>query len=158
MRMLSVICRRHRHAIAMKLGGGECVCSPAECLSPPAASAEIPALCGIEPAYRAACSDYHELGCTADHCVMGGGKCEHPQRYRVRAALAAALAATGEVVQAIAVERCLREQRRHRKRLEDQLRSPYEETAPGCRLWMRWSDEVRGDLAALRQLFLGPAE
>lgn len=60
------------------------------------------ALDGIEPAYRAACSDYHDLGCTADRCVMDGGKCEYPDRYRVRAALAAALADSPETMEAIA--------------------------------------------------------
>lgn len=131
--MNSIICKRHGHPIAMKLGGGECVCSPAECLSPPVASAETPALCGIEPAYRAACSDYHELGCTADRCVMDGGKCEHPQRNRVRAALAAALADRPEARKVMAQA-----------------------------MWLSWDRDIdvvaAAALAALRQLFLGPAE
>lgn len=60
-----------------------------------------------------------------------------------------------ELVKRVCVERCVREQRRHRKRLEDPLRSPYEETAPGCELWMRWKDEVLGDLSALAAHLLG---
>lgn len=63
----------------------------------------------------------------------------------------ALLADDEAAVEVICVERCIREQKRHRKRLEDPIRSPNEETAPGIKLWMRWIDEVRGDLAALRK-------